>query len=317
LWNSAKLASTATRHWNRLSHRRSPPAPRWTPNESSTAAGRRANGVIKRSSSASAVVHHRGPLPSAAMGDRGRELHLGSSVTFCTNGLQQQQQPPQQGPSALLSAAAAAAAGQSGCRPTAVVLSADCSDPASTDPRLQRSRSVTSHYPVATGGYRRSVSPSVVQRSARLVAIARSDPDPETGTCRRLTLMPPPPTITYGPSTPSTEEPLLPQQPQPQQQTQVSNTPTGWSLVQVRAACESLVVETEEGTVTGGTGGTSGYKLQATPCKSVTLTPRGSFLAINQPPLEFCESMLNISCPSEGTGPGNNGFVLFYSYVQS
>lgn len=42
----------------------------------------------------------------------------------------------------------------------------------------------------------------------------------------------------------------------------------------------------------------SAYQLQAQQSKSVMVTPRGSFLAINQSPLEFRESMLSINYPN-------------------
>ena len=81
MWSSTKAASTVSRHWSRLSHRRSPTAPRWTPADSGTS---RPNGVIKRSSSASAVVHHRSAL-SGSVASGSSEQHLGASVTFCSN----------------------------------------------------------------------------------------------------------------------------------------------------------------------------------------------------------------------------------------
>ena len=81
MWSSAKAASTVSRHWSRLSHRRSPTAPRWTPADSSTV---RPNGVIKRSSSTSAVVHHRS-VGSGTVTSGSSEQHLGASVTFCSN----------------------------------------------------------------------------------------------------------------------------------------------------------------------------------------------------------------------------------------
>ena len=81
LWCSAKAASTVSRHWSRLSHRRSPTAPRWTPADCS---GSRLNGVIKRSSSTGAVVHHRSAT-SGSVAAGSSEQHLGASVTFCSN----------------------------------------------------------------------------------------------------------------------------------------------------------------------------------------------------------------------------------------
>jgi len=54
-----------------------------------------------------------------------------------------------------------------------------------------------------------------------------------------------------------------------------------------------------------GPGGTGGYMLQAaSPGRSVTVTPVGSFLAINQPPAELGESMLNIEGSSDCTSAG-------------
>jgi len=60
-----------------------------------------------------------------------------------------------------------------------------------------------------------------------------------------------------------------------------------------------------EGTRGGGVGGISSsgafgssYQLQTVRSKNVLVTPRGSFLAVNQSPIEFRESMLSISYPN-------------------
>jgi len=74
-----------SRHWSRLSHRRSPTTPRWTPADSGGSGGARPNGVIKRSSSTSAVVHHRSATSGTSVTSGSSEQHLGASVTFCSN----------------------------------------------------------------------------------------------------------------------------------------------------------------------------------------------------------------------------------------
>jgi len=146
---------------------------------------------------------------------------------------------------------------------------------------LQRSRSVTSNY-------RRSASP-LPPRSDRLPSGASTDHDPaETSTkpalSRCLTVMvAPPPVITYSGAsrccTPTDD--------------QDQSSPT-WARGSPDSPSEAML----------GPGG-GGYTLQASsPNRSVTVTPLGSFLAINQPPAEFGESMLNIEGSSDCTSAG-------------
>jgi len=141
---------------------------------------------------------------------------------------------------------------------------------------LQRSRSVTSNY-------RRSASPC---RPRPHLLPSRSSVDHDPDASRRLTVMvPPPPVITYsGASVCCT--PTEDQGPSAGNE----SSPT-WPRVSPDSPSETTL----------GPGG-GGYVLQvSSPGRSVTVTPLGSFLAINQPPAEFCESMLNIEGSSDCT----------------
>ena len=53
------------------------------------------------------------------------------------------------------------------------------------------------------------------------------------------------------------------------------------------------------------------YQIQSSRSRSVLVTPRGSFLAVNQSPIEFRESMLSISYPNY-TGP--TASIWLYSH---
>ena len=132
-----------------------------------------------------------------------------------------------------------------------------------------------------TSNYRRSVSPA----SSRSHLPPPLDHDQAGPLPHR---MPPPPVITYsGASVCCT--PTDDQSPSPANQT----SPT-WPRTSPDSPNEGLL----------GPGG-GGYTLQASsPCRSVTVTPLGSFLAINQPPAEFSESMLNIEGSSDCTSAG-------------
>lgn len=142
---------------------------------------------------------------------------------------------------------------------------------------LQRSKSVTSNY-------RRSASPCR-QRSQLLQSGISEDHDP--GLFRRRTVvMPPPPMITYsGASVCCTPT---------EDQTHACQTSPTWAGNSPDSPSDAML----------GPGG-GGYTLQAaSPSRSVTVTPLGSFLAINQPPAEFGESMLNIEGSSDCTSAG-------------
>jgi len=145
---------------------------------------------------------------------------------------------------------------------------------------LQRSRSVTSNY-------RRSVSPGG-PRSHALPSGTSVDHDPGLSH-RRSVMMPPPPVITYSGASVC----CTPTDDQDQSAAGGQNSPT-WAGTSPDSPSDAML----------GPGG-GGYTLQAaTPSRSVTVTPLGSFLAINQPPVEFGESMLNIDGSSDCTSAG-------------
>jgi len=145
---------------------------------------------------------------------------------------------------------------------------------------LQRSKSVTS-------SYRRSASPC---RPSSQLPPSGASVDRNTRLHRQLTVMlPPPPVITYsGASVCCT--------PTDDQDTSATNqaSPTWANASPDSPASDALLSP-----------GGGGYTLQASsPNRSVTVTPVGSFLAINQPPAEFGESMLNIDGSSDCTSAG-------------
>ena len=155
---------------------------------------------------------------------------------------------------------------------------------------LQRSRSVTS-------SYRRSVSPGGPR--SRLPPLGTSV-DNDQSLSRRF-IMPPPPVITYsGASVCCT--PTDDQSPSNGKQT----SPT-WPRTSPDSPSDAML----------GPGG--GYTLQASsPSRSVTVTPVGSFLAINQPPAEFGESMLNIDGSSDCTSAGKpSSFTAVWHHKSS
>lgn len=192
--------------------------------------------------------HHR-PVVTTA------EQHLGSSVTFCSNGMQTR--PP-------------------------LIVASQCSSGDVTGSRvLHRSRSVTSQYSVTSSSMNcRGVSPNrshVTSRAVRMAA--RTDNDPETGACRRLTLMPPPGNTVFdtGPLSATWAAP---------------GSPTSW--ITAAPPMRRYDSETAGGPSADGYQGSEGSEVGPTPTRAMTVTQRGSFLAINQPPAEICESMLNI-----------------------
>ena len=146
---------------------------------------------------------------------------------------------------------------------------------------LQRSKSVTS-------SYRRSASPC---RPRSHLPPSGASIDRGTRLHRQLTVMlPPPPVITYSGAsvccTPTDD----------QEDASASNqaSPTWANASPDSPASDALLSP-----------GGGGYTLQASsPNRSVTVTPLGSFLAINQPPAEFGESMLNIDGSSDCTSAG-------------
>jgi len=152
---------------------------------------------------------------------------------------------------------------------------------------LQRSKSMTSHY-------RRSASPG---GPSRLPSGASVDHDPGRP-CRRLTVMvPPPPVITYsGASVCCT--PTDDQSPSTTHVVGANHGSPTWTRGSLDSPSDAML-----GAESGGCG--AGYMLQASsPNRSVTVTPVGSFLAINQPPAEFGESMININGSSDCTSAG-------------
>jgi len=143
---------------------------------------------------------------------------------------------------------------------------------------LQRSRSVTSNY-------QRSASPGR-PRSHQLPSGTSVDQDPGLSH-HRAVMMPPPPVITYSGAsvccTPTEDA----------NQGDCQNSPT-WVGTSPDSPSDAML----------GPGG-GGYTLQAaSPSRSITVTPLGSYLAINQPPAEFGESMLNIEASSDCTSAG-------------
>jgi len=155
---------------------------------------------------------------------------------------------------------------------------------------LQRSRSVTSNY-------RRSASPG---RPRSHILPSGSSVGHDPGLFRRLTVMvPPPPVITYsGASVCCT--PTEDQDPSGANQ----SSPT-WARTSPDSPSDAML--------------SPGYTLQASsPSRSVTVTPLGSFLAINQPPAEFGESMLNIEGSSDYTSAGKPfSFTCIRVYITS
>ena len=161
-------------------------------------------------------------------------------------------------------------------RGTVVVATAAASGGGADRSRLlQRSRSVTSQY-------RRSVSQGA---SRSHLPTSSTITDHDQGPTQR---MPPPPVITYSGAsvccTPTDDR---------SPSSSANQTSPTWPHTSPDSPSDALL----------GPGG--GYTLQASsPSRSVTVTPLGSFLAINQPPAEFCESMLNIEGSSDCTSAG-------------
>jgi len=146
---------------------------------------------------------------------------------------------------------------------------------------------VTSQYSVTSSSIRCcGVSPISSSHVIGCAVAAQTDNDPETGTCRRLTLLPPPPNTVFdtGPQSATWTAP---------------GSPTSW-IVAGSSLCR-LNSETDTGECYQPTDcgplGDTGHQLRTariTRGRSITVTQRGSFLAINHPPAEFCESVSNV-----------------------
>ena len=175
-------------------------------------------------------------------------------------------------------------------RGTLVVATAAASGGCSDSSRiLQRSRSVTSNY-------HRSVSPG---RPASHLLASGSSVEHETGSShRRTVIVPPPPLITYSGAsvccTPTDD----------QDPSTANNTSPTWTRTSPDSPSPSDAMLSPGG---------GGYTLQASsPSRSITVTPVGSFLAINQRPAELGESMLNIEGSSDCTSAGKNFTCIAY-----